>query len=231
MEPKILFEDSSIFVMIKPPKYPIQSDKTGDYDLLTYLLDYMKNTKNFENPYVGLVHRIDRPVGGVVVFGKNKKSTAFLSKQFQERTFKKKYLAVVNGHPKNDETLVNFLKKKNETNISRVVEESTPKSKKAILNYKVLEKITHEDLGELSLLEIELETGRHHQIRVQLSYIGFPLWGDTKYNDRFKNKRGWTQIALWAKSLSFTHPKTNKKVSYSENPLDMIPFNMFKNQL
>lgn len=231
MEPKIIYEDNSILICVKPPTFPVQSDKTGDLDLLSYLENYMKTVKNFEDPYVGLIHRIDRPVGGLVAFGKNKKSTGDISKQLQDRTFKKKYLTVVNGHPAEDKTLVDYLKKKANTSLSRVVEENAPNAKKAVLNYKVIEKITDEEYGDLSLLEVELETGRHHQIRVQLANEGFPIWGDSKYNDKFIDKRGWFQIALWAYYLSFKHPKTNKQVTFTEDPLDVIPFNKFKTQL
>ncbi len=101
MNPKIIHEDNRIFVCLKPAKYPVQSDKTSDMDLITYLENYMKENKGYDEPYVGLVHRLDRPVAGLVVVAKNRKANAFLSKQLQERTFKKSYLAVVEGQPKN----------------------------------------------------------------------------------------------------------------------------------
>lgn len=231
MEPKILYEDNSIFVCVKPPKYPVQSDKTGDYDLLSYLVDYMSKVKKFDDPYVGLVHRIDRPVGGLVVFAKNPKATAYLSLQLQERAFKKKYLTVVNGRPNEDKTLVDYIKKKASVSLSKIVDESTPRAKKAILHYKVIETVVDEEFGELSLLEIELETGRHHQIRVQLAHEGYPIWGDSKYNPNFIDKKGWFQIALWAYSITFKHPRSKTPVTFKESYGDLVPFNKFKNQL
>lgn len=217
---EIIIEDQSIIVCLKAPGLPVQSDLTNDPDLQTMLVDYMKN-KGYDSPYIGLVHRIDRPVGGLVVFGKNPKATAHLSKQLQDRTFKKSYLAIVKGEPK-DQELTHYLKKKFKGNVSSVVEKGTKGAKEARLSFKVLEPVTI-DNEKYSLISIQLETGRHHQIRVQLSHIGHPIWGDTKYNPDFMNKKGWFQIALFSHEIQFTHPKTLKSIHCSKMPSD-YPF-------
>lgn len=204
MEPKIIHEDKYLFVCQKPAKYPVQSDRSNDTDLKTYLEHYMRETKGFEEPYVGIVHRLDRPVGGLVVVAKNPKSNAFLSKGLQERSFKKIYLAVVEGQP-DAVTLVDYLKKRSKDNTSHIVEEGTPKAKKAILHLKPIKSLSIDGIIH-TMIQIELETGRHHQIRVQLAHAGYPIWGDTKYNPSFQQKRGWFDIALFASALSFVHP-------------------------
>lgn len=225
MNPKIIFEDQHILVCLKPPKFPVQSDKTGDHDMQSFLYEYLKNEKGIEEPYIGLVHRIDRPVGGLVVFAKNPRTAAHLSKQLQNRTFKKTYFAVVEGQPE-DGTLIDYVKKRFKDNTSRVVNEEEPKAKKAILHFETQQSILEDDVL-LSLLTIGLETGRHHQIRVQLANSGNPLWGDTKYNPNFQEKKGWHQIALFAYKIEFIHPFTKKSVSFEANPTD-YPFNLFK---
>lgn len=219
---KIIFEDKNYIVCLKPAGIPVQSDITGDLDLHTEAVEYMK-TKGFETPYIGLVHRIDRPVSGIVVFAKNPKTAADISKQLQDRSFKKSYLAVVEGRPESN-TLENYLKKKFKGNISSVVDSTVPKAKKAILHFKTLETIQHED-KELSLIEVQLETGRHHQIRVQLSHAGYPIWGDTKYNPNFQQEKGWFQIALFAYSITFKDA-LKKSVDFKEKPTDH-PFTLF----
>jgi len=226
MEPKIIYEDKSIFVCYKPPKWPVQSDLTGDQDMVTYLKKYMKEVKNFDDPYVGLVHRLDRPVSGLVVFAKNPKANHHLSQSLQDRTFKKTYLAIVEGQPK-EETWCHYLKKKFKTNTSHVVEAKSQKSKKAILTISPLETIQLDNQVH-SLVRIQLETGRHHQIRVQCAHMNHPLWGDTKYNPSFQNKKGWYQIALFAESVEFIHPKTKEIMSFKLPPKD-YPFDQFKN--
>jgi len=219
---EIIYEDQSIIVCLKAPGVPVQSDLTNDTDLQSILLDYMKK-KGFDKPYIGLVHRLDRPVGGLVVFAKNPKATAHLSKQLQDRTFKKTYLAVVKDQPE-DQTLIHHLKKKFKGNVSSVVSEDTPKSKKAIMHIKTVKDLTI-DNETYSLISIQLETGRHHQIRVQLAHIGHPIWGDTKYHPDFMNKKGWFQIALFSNEVQFVHPKLNASVTYNQDPTD-YPFNI-----
>lgn len=223
----ILFEDQGLIVCKKDPGQPVQSDLSGDKDLQTDLVDYMKS-KGFDKPYIGLVHRLDRPVGGCVLFGKNPKMTAALSKQIQDRLIKKYYLAVVEGKPE-DQTLVHYLKKKFKGNVSHVVDKETPKAKKAILHLKVIQTLMIDEV-EHSLVRIELETGRHHQIRVQLAAIGHGIYGDTKYNETYMNKRGWFQIALYAYGIGFEHPRTKKWLTFEDYPSDH-PFDKYDSML
>lgn len=191
----IIYEDQSIIVCEKQPGMPVQSDLTTDLDLQTQLINYMKS-KGYHQPYIGLVHRLDRPVGGLVVFGKNPKATAHLSKQLQDRTFKKSYLAVVKGQPEG-QNLCHYLKKKFKGNVSMVVSEETKNAKKACLSFQALNTFDLENQTH-TLIEIQLQTGRHHQIRVQMAHIGFPIWGDTKYNPDFMNKRMASNCTLFS---------------------------------
>lgn len=218
MEVKFIFEDKDILVVEKPPKVPCQSDKTSDESLMTIL----------NRPYLGLVHRLDRPVGGVMVYAKNKKANSNLSTQVSQRKLEKEYLAIVCGKPENHEgELVDYLKKLRTINMSKVVDKDTIGAKEAILQYTVLETKDTEEYGPLSLLKIILKTGRHHQIRVQLSNSGFPIWGDNKYNETFVKKRGWTQIALWSHKISFDHPTKKANSTYTSLPYDEYPWNIF----
>lgn len=217
----IIYENKNYMVVYKPPGLPVQSDLTGDQDLISIATTYMQ-TKGFTKPYIGLVHRLDRPVGGLVVLAKNPRANKHLSAQLQDRSFKKTYLAVVEGVADQGK-LVHYLKKKFKGNVSAVVSEETPKAKKAILDYACLKTI--EKNQPYSLVEIGLETGRHHQIRVQMAHIGFPIVNDTKYNPNFQNKKGWYQIALHAYTLSFKD-LNNKTVDYKIEPTEE-PFTWF----
>jgi len=219
---EIIYEDHDVLVCIKEAGVPVQSDLTSDIDLYTRLLEYIG--KKTDRPYLGLVHRLDRPVGGLIVFGKTPQATAHLSKQLQERTIKKTYLTVVENQPQ-DATLVDYLKKKFKGNVSSVVDQSTSKAKKAILHLRNLESIVFDDKVH-TLLSVDLETGRHHQIRVQLSHAGYPIYGDTKYNPTFMEKKGWHQIALYSYRIEFRHPKTRKVLKFEHMPTSE-PFNMF----
>jgi len=228
MDLNIIYEDSYILIVEKPPKIPSQKDKTNDKDMTTYIKDYLKTEYKYTKPYVGLVHRLDRPVGGIMLFAKTKQANSNLSQQIKNKTINKTYLAVACKEAiKKEDKLINYLLKNERLNISKVVSKNTKNSKEAILEYKVLETINIDEFGILNLLRINLYTGRHHQIRVQLSNINLPLFGDTKYNSDFKNNKNWFQIALWAESISFIHPKTNKTVTFSSKPQD-YPFNLFK---
>ncbi|HOQ16085.1 MAG TPA: RluA family pseudouridine synthase [Defluviitaleaceae bacterium] len=228
MDIPILYEDGHIIVALKPPKIPSQADKSGDKDMLSYLKEYLKEQYPMaQNPYIGLVHRLDRPVGGLMVFAKSKWANAKLSEQIQNKQFNKEYLAVVTGKPEKVQgELVDYLLKNQKLNLSKVVSKETKGAKEAILEYECLDSVEFENEGWLSLLKIVLKTGRHHQIRVQLSHAGIPVWGDNKYNPAFVKRREWTQIALWAYSLSFYHPKTNQLCLYIEKP-EQYPFNQF----
>jgi len=229
MNLKVLYEDAQILVVEKPPKIPSQRDKTGDKDMLTYVSEYLQEKyPNAKSPYVGLIQRLDRPVGGVMVFAKTKVANQKLSKQIQEKEIEKVYYGVVCGVPdKNNEVLVDFLLKQGKINMSKVVPKGTTNAKEAILEYDLLETLDTPEYGVLSLLKINLKTGRHHQIRVQLSNAQLPLWGDTKYNKAFTKQKEWTQIALWAKSLRLGHPIKNKSLTFHSSPKDHYPFTLF----
>jgi len=230
MKLNIIFEDKNIIIVEKPSKIPAQSDKTGDEDLMTLLTQELKaKSNNNREVNLGLVHRLDRPVGGVMVFAKTKESNSKLSRQISDRSFNKEYLAIVCGTPEQPSgELRDYLKKLITINMSKVVPEDTKNAKEAILEYKVLQTVHTEDFGDLSLLHIKLKTGRHHQIRVQLSNAGFPLWGDNKYNKVFVKMKTWTQIALWAYKISFKHPINNKPMEFSVLPSEEYPWNLFE---
>ncbi len=209
----ILYEDNQIIVVEKPVNIPSQSDKTGDMDLLSMVKEYIK--EKYQKPgnvYVGLIHRLDRPVGGVMVFAKTSKAAARLSNQVREKQFEKTYLVIVNGKmEKKADHLQDYLLKNEKTNMSRVVKEGTKNSKLASLDYEVLK--YQEDIN-LSVLKVHLHTGRHHQIRVQLSSRNHSIYGDQKYGGRGHRK----QIALWAYELKFYHPVTNELLTFHSIP-------------
>jgi len=228
IELKIIFEDKHIIVVEKPPKVPSQSDKSYDMDLMTQVGEYIKQTYNRPKPYVGLLHRLDRPVGGLMVFAKTKEANKFISEEIRNMRFNKAYFAVICGKPEKEKgELRNHLKKFAKNNVSKVVDSSMSGSKEAILEYEVIDSIDTDNDGVLSLIKIKLITGRHHQIRIQLSHAGFPLWGDTKYNEAFAKRKGWTQIALWSHHLDFKHPFEKKRCSFDLFPMDEYPFNLF----
>ena len=190
---KVIFEDNHIIVVEKPVNIPSQADKTGDIDMLTIIKDYLKEKYNKPgNVYLGLVHRLDRPVGGVMVFAKTSKAAGRLSNQVKR-------------------TLQDYLLKNEKANMSKVVKEETKNSKLAILDYEVLK---YDEELNLSVLRINLHTGRHHQIRVQLSSRNHSIYGDQKYGGRGHGK----QIALWAYELKLYHPITNELMEFKDVP-------------
>ena len=210
---KVIFEDNHIIVVEKQPNIPSQSDKTGDIDMLTLVKQYIKEKYNKPgNVYLGLVHRLDRPVGGVMVFAKTSKAASRLSEQVRQKVFKKKYLAVVDGKIENENgTLEDYLYKDERNNISKVVNKEKKNAKLAKLDYKVL---AYDEVKDLSLVEINLHTGRHHQIRVQLSNFNHSIFGDQKYGTRGQGK----QIALWAYKLKIVHPTTKEELIFEDYP-------------
>lgn len=218
MDLNIIFQDKNILVVEKPPKIPCQSDKTNDIDLISIL----------GQPKLRLVHRLDRPVGGVMVYAKNKRANSNLSKQVSEHKLCKEYLVVACGKPKNTkEELRDYLKKLKTVNMSKVVEKDIKGAKEAVLKYELLETVETPEDGTLSLLKITLKTGRHHQIRVQLSNADLPIWGDRKYNKVFMKKKKWTQVALWSYKIGFTHPTKNQFLTFTSLPYDEYPWNIF----
>jgi len=218
---EILFEDKDIIVVQKPQGVPCQADKTGAPDSASLL-----SKRN--GGYIGLVHRLDRPVGGVMVFAKNSEACAKLSRQITEGGFSKTYLAVVeteNIIPASAE-LRNFLVKNERLNMSSVVTGAHLRgAKEALLRYELA--ASNEDNETLlHLLEIKLVTGRHHQIRVQLAHAGLPIYGDTKYGVK-KRYRTPPNLALWAYRLGFCHPINGRELSFENLPKDISPFNRF----
>ena len=208
--PTILFEDNHLLVAVKPPNVPSQADPSGDPDMLTLLKGYIREKHGKPGEvYLGLVHRLDRPVGGVMVFARTSKAAARLSESVRTGGFEKEYLAVVCSQPSGGR-LVHWLKKNPRTNMSAAVPEGTPGSLRCELEYEVLA-----GDGELSLCKIRLLTGRSHQIRVQMAATGHPLWGDARYNPA---SRPGQQIALWAHKLAFPHPVTRETLVFGDEP-------------
>ena len=215
----VIYEDNHLLVVEKPINIPVQEDNSKDEDLLNILKDYLKVKYNKPgNVYLGLVHRLDRPVGGVMVFAKTSKCASRLSDQVRTNKFNKIYNAVVMDKINDEGRLVDKLLKDTKNNIVKV----DKNGKESILNYRRLDTI-----GNLSLVEIKLETGRSHQIRVQMAHNGNPLYGDQKYN---KDAIVGEQLALFAKKLEFYHPISNVLLSFELSLPDRKPFNMFKNK-
>ena len=210
---KIIYEDNHIIVVEKTPNIPSQADKTGNEDMLSIVKQYIKEKYNKPgNVYLGLVHRLDRPVGGVMIFAKTSKAASRLSDQVREKVFKKKYLAVVDGKIDNTKGILqDYLYKDERNNISKVVNKEKKNAKLAKLDYEV---ITYNQVKDLSLVKINLHTGRHHQIRVQLANFGHSIFGDQKYGTRGQGK----QIALWAYELTITHPITKEEMTFKDLP-------------
>lgn len=208
---KILYEDNHLLVVEKPVNMPVQADSSGDPDLLTALKAYVK--EKYHKPgdvYLGLVHRLDRPVGGVMVFARTSKAAARLTAQFSNHTAKKRYAAVVCGRPCAEATLSDWLRKDEATFSSAVVTEGTEGAKPARLHYATLAVNSG-----CALTDIELYTGRPHQIRVQMQHAGFPLYGDQRYNPE---ARPGQQIALWAYALTLQHPTLNEPMTFYSAP-------------
>ena len=204
----ILYEDNHVIVVVKDANILSQGDSTKDKDLLTMVKEYIKEKYNKPgNVYVGLVHRLDRPVGGIMVFAKSSKAASRLSEDIKNhRDFNKTYLCVIEGTLKEKEgTLKDYLLKKEDGN-TIVTDKS--KGKMSILNYKVLK-----EKDNYSLVEVELVTGRHHQIRVQFSSRNHPLYGDSRYGKYTKD-----DICLYAYKLSFIHPTLKEKMEYKVEP-------------
>lgn len=220
---KILYEDNHVIVVEKPINILSQQDKTKDPDMLSILKqDIKQRYDKLGAVYLGLVHRLDRPVGGTMVFAKTSKSASRLSEQIRNHQFKKSYLAVVTGIPaQNEGTLTHFVKKDTAVNKVSVVSKNTQGAKQAKLSYKILDTVKG-----LSLASINLHTGRPHQIRVQFASIGHALYGDRKYGSFCAESTD--QIALWSFEISLEHPtKRHNMVFRSLPPLDSYPWSLF----
>jgi len=213
----ILYEDNHLLVVEKPINVPVCEDESKDEDLLNILKKYLKDKYNKPgNVYLGLIHRLDRPVGGVMVFAKTSKAASRLSEQVRTHKLNKTYHAVVLGNIESKGILKDKLLKDSKTNITRV----DRNGKEAILEY---EQIVYKD--NLSLVKINLKTGRSHQIRVQFSSRNHPLYGDQKYNSKAVVGE---QIALFASSLSFIHPVSKEVMNFSLDLPNRYPWEMFK---
>lgn len=215
---QVLYEDNHLIVVNKRPGDIVQGDKTGDTPLSEVVKEYIKQKYNKPgNVYLGVVHRLDRPTSGIVMFARTSKALPRLNKLFKEKEAKKVYWAVVkNSPPKEKDSLVHYLKRNEKQNKSYAHLKEVPESKKAILDYEVIKR-----LNSLFLLKVDLHTGRHHQIRSQLSSIGSPIKGDLKYGFDRSNKDG--SIHLHSRELKFVHPvKKVEMLIIAPPPADAI---------
>ena len=206
---KVLYEYNHIIVVEKPVNIPSQGDKTEDLDMLTIIKEYSRVKYNKPgNVYLGLIHRLDRPVGGVMVFAKTSKAASRLSEQVREKIFKKRYLVIVDGKLEKEKGIFqDYLLKNERANISKVVKEGTKNSKFAELDYEVLK---YDKENNISLVKVNLHTGRHHQIRVQFASRNHAIYGDQKYGSRGQRQ----QICLWAYSLTIKHPISKDEMNF-----------------
>lgn len=210
---QVIYEDNHLIMVNKRVGDLVQGDKTGDMPLSEIVKAYIKDKySKTGNVYLGVVHRLDRPTTGIVLFSKTSKALPRLNKIFADKAAKKTYWALVKHEPpKTEDTLIHWLRKNPKNNKSTAFTKEVPESKKAILHYKILKK-----LKSYYLLEIELETGRHHQIRTQLASIGCPIKGDLKYGFDRSNSDGG--IHLHARKLAFRHPVSKQEIQI-EAPL------------
>ncbi len=217
----VIYEDNHLLVVEKPVNIPVQQDSSNDLDLLNMLKQYLKGKYNKPgNVYLGLVHRLDRPVGGIMVFAKTSKCASRLSEQIRKNEIRKYYLAVVNGILSAKQAILeDYLFKDEKTGSSKIVNENYPNSKYSKLEYEVLQENIKENI---SLVKILLHTGRHHQIRLQFSNIGHSLYGDQRYGVQDKK-----QIALWAYKLEFKHPVKDDVLEFTCMPQNIGIWNKF----
>ncbi len=218
----ILHEDNHIIVVLKPQNVPSCEDASKDSDMLSIIKEYIREKYDKKgNVYLGLVHRLDRPTGGVMVFAKSSKAAARLSEQMKEGDFEKRYYAVLVGEPREKKaTLTHYMKKNAINNMVYVCPPTEVGAKFAELEYNILA-----EKSGLSLADIRLHTGRSHQIRVQMNAIGCPVYGDMRYGGE-KAKKGY--LALWAYYLSFTHPVSKERMVFRvQPPEDNMPWKLF----
>lgn len=212
---EILYEDNHIIVVVKPYNILSQSDSTKDIDMQTIIKNYIKEKYNKKgNVYLALLHRLDRPTGGIMIFAKTSKAAKRLSEDFKNNKIKKTYLAIIENFPLEKGTFTDYIEKQKEKSVI------SKKGKFASLTFEKIKQIKN-----CSLVKINLQTGRHHQIRVQFSERGFPLYGDQKYGKQDKK-----QLLLYAYKLEFTHPVTKEKMTFTKIPT-YSKFNLFKEYL
>ncbi|MDU2688835.1 RNA pseudouridine synthase [Paeniclostridium sordellii] len=219
----VIYEDNHLLVVEKPVNVLSQGDDTNDKDMVNLLKNYIKVKYNKPgNVFVGLVHRLDRPVGGIMVFAKTSKAASRLSEQVRNKSFKKTYRAVLNGNMKKDKDILkDYLYKNKKTNMVSVVNKNHKDAKDAELSYETISKNE-----KFSMVQVDLKTGRPHQIRVQFSSRNHPLFGDQRYGQHI-NKKG-DQIALWSYKIEITHPTTKEKMEFICNPPNNYPWNLFE---
>lgn len=223
-KPTILYEDNHVIVAIKPPNLLTQSDATGDESLLDQIKEYVKETYNKPGEaYIGLVHRMDRPVGGLLCFARTSKAASRLSEQVRGHELNRQYVCIVEGDAPDQFTYVDYLVKDEEHNKVAVLPSYLKmQGKEAILHGRTVAR-----RDGLSLVAIQLETGRAHQIRVQMQHHGYPLWGDNRYGN---GKRG-QQIALWGFRLSFEHPISKERMLFIAPTPETKPWLFFEREL
>lgn len=219
---KVIYEDNHIIVVEKPFNIPTQEDESGDMDMLRMVKEYVRVKYNKPGEaYIGLVHRLDRVAGGLIVFARTSKAASRLSEQIRNRSFEKEYTAVVEGNLKSDaSSLTDYLVKDTKTNTVTIGKKNQDGAKEAKLNYLLLER-----QDNLNLISVDLLTGRPHQIRVQFSSRNHPLWGDGKYGSSYKSKKG---IALWSSKITLEHPTTKASMTFELDPPDQEPWNRFR---
>lgn len=224
---EILYEDNHIIVAEKPQNTIIAGDITGDESMFDVLKQYIKEKYNKPgDAYLGLVHRLDRPAGGLAVFARTSKAASRLQEQLKSNELKRTYYCVVRGVPAiANNRLVDYLKKNEKTNTVDVVPPAVEGAKKAVLNYKLLQTVETKE-GPLSLMQVQLETGRSHQIRVQMAHMGCPLWGDQRYGFNV-NKKG-QQLALYAVKLRLIHPTKKESMQFICYPPQIAPWTSFR---
>ncbi len=226
----ILYEDTDIIVCKKPAGIATQSKQLRTPDLESLIKRHLYSTAPSKGePYLAVIHRLDQPVSGILVFAKTPLAAKSLNAQLQRKGFGKHYKAVLTAPPqKTRGKLIDYMKKNSQTNHSSICDEKDPNGKKAILDYEIIETPTQSDWDlfkhchihnqdSLSLVHITLDTGRHHQIRLQMAHLGCPILGDTKYGSDGFTQNDWQHIALCAYRLEFTHPSTNKLFSFELN--------------
>lgn len=229
IDKNIIFEDKDMIVLNKPYGLLSQMDKQENKENVVNLLEKYLSLNSSEHKEIHIINRLDRGVSGLLLLAKNKNSADILTKNLQDKTqsnFEKKYLAIVYGKSEPSKTLKDFIMKNQRLNISKIVNKNSTNSKEAILNYKTIKTIEKQNTI-ISLLQVTLITGRHHQIRLQLSNAGLPIVGDKKYNKERQKLVFRDGICLFSNYLSFNHPKTSKTMNFEISPDNLEIFRDF----